>query len=81
MIEKSMRPRPAQGQKVMISYRPLVLQIGQKLRINPSDGPDRDLDRNDADDGTGATDTHPNDGSNGSGRRRSSKACIAGILD
>jgi hypothetical protein len=56
-----------------------ILWSGEKpRRINPGSS----RDRNGADYGTGASgaiDIRPRDGSSGSGRRRSSKVCLAGI--
>lgn len=48
-------------------------------RINPGRRLGHNLDRNGADDGTGATDKRRRDGSSGSDRRGSSKVCLAGI--
>jgi hypothetical protein len=59
--------------------------IAEKARrINPGRSPDHNLDRNGADDGTGATaatDIRPRDGSSDSGRHHSSMACIVGSPD
>jgi len=53
--------------------------------INPNRSADYSLDRNGADDGTGAISAigaigiRPRDGSSGSGPRRSNTVCIVGI--
>ena len=51
-------------------------------RINLGRRPDHNLDRNGADDGTGATaatDIHRRDDNGGSRKRRNSKVCLADI--
>jgi hypothetical protein len=52
------------------------------LQINPGRSPDHNLDRNDTDDGTGASgasDIRPRVDSSGIGHHHSNRACIAGI--
>ena len=53
--------------------------VKKPRRVNPA-GPDHNLDCNGADAGAGASDIHPRDGSIDDARRRSRKACLAGIL-
>ena len=48
-------------------------------RINLGRRPDHNLDRNGADDGTGASDIRPRDDNGGSRKRRNSKVCLADI--
>ena len=51
-------------------------------QINPGLSLVENLDRNGADDGTGATaaiDIRPRDGGNGGGHRRSNKVCIVSV--
>ena len=66
-----------------ILYLSMSLSRSEKpRRINPGRGRDYNLDRNGADDGSGAsdaTDIHPHDDSSRSGRRRNRKICVAGI--
>ena len=54
--------------------------IAEKARrINPGRSPDHNLDRNGADDGTGASDIRPRDDNGGNRKRRNSKVYLAGI--
>ena len=67
-------------------YQVIVLRFTRKSmiaekarRINPGRSPDHNLDRNGADDGTGASDIRPRDDNGGNRKRRNSKVYLAGI--